>query len=326
MKALKFPGAVVLLAAAWALALPAPLSAQGYPNKSVRVVVPFAPGGATDIQARVISKELGEQFRQSFVVENRAGASGMIGAEAVVSSPADGYTILFTTAALAINATLSKSTIKFDPVKDLAPVIWTSSTPLVLIVHPGVAAKSAEELVELARKNPTRLNVALTVSGSTSHMAAEMFRQLAGISFTNVPYKGGAPAMLAMVSGEVDFLFAEALLAAPQIKAGKVRALAVTTVKPSPAFPDLPTLNALLPGFVADNWFAIYAPAGTPKEIVATLNTAIRKALETKAVRALFEQDALISVGSTPEELGAHLKREIDRYAEVIRKGNITAQ
>ena len=234
MKALKFPGAVVLLAAAWALALPAPLSAQGYPNKSVRLVVPFAPGGATDIQARVISKELGEQFGQSFVVDNRAGASGMIGAEAVVSSPADGYTILFTTAALAINATLSKSTLKFDPVKDLAPVIWTSSTPLVLIVHPGVAAKSAEELIELARKNPTRLNVALTVSGSTSHMAAEMFRQLAGISFTNVPYKGGAPAMLAMVSGEVDFLFAEALLAAPQIKAGKVRALAVTTVTAVP--------------------------------------------------------------------------------------------
>jgi tripartite-type tricarboxylate transporter receptor subunit TctC len=322
----KLPGAVVLLATACALALPAPLSAQGYPSKPVRMIVPFAPGGATDIQARVISKEVGEQFRQSFVVENRAGASGMIGAEAVVGSAADGYTVLFTTAALAINATLSKSTLKFDPVNDLAPVTWTSATPLVLIVRPGLAASSAQELVELARKNPGRLNVALTVSGSTSHMAAEMFRQLAAISFTNVPYKGGAPAMLAMVSGEVDFLFAEALLAAPQIKAGKVRALAVTTLKPSPAFSDLPTLDALLPGFVADNWFAVYAPAATPREIVATLNGAIRKALETKTVRALFEQDALIAVGSTPEELGAHLKREIDRYAEVIRKGNITAQ
>ena len=326
MNALKLPGAALLAAAAWALVLPTPVSAQGYPNKSVRMIVPFAPGGATDIQARVISKELAEQFGQSFVVENRAGASGMIGAEAVVNAPADGYTILFTTAALAINSTLSKSTMKFDPVKDLAPVIWTSSTPLVLIVNPGVAAKSAQELVELARKNPARLNAALTVSGSTSHMAAEMLKQLAGISFTSVPYKGGAPAMMAMVSGEVDFLFAEALLAAPQIKAGKVRALAVTTLKPSPAFPDLPTLDALLPGFVADNWFAIYAPAGTPREIIATLNAAIRKALETKAVRALFEQDALIAAGGTPEELGAHLRRETDRYADVIRKGNITAQ
>ena len=316
----------VLLAAAWALALPTLVSAQSYPQKSVRVIVPFAPGGATDIQARVLSREIGEQFRQPFVVENRPGASGMIGAEAVVNSAADGYTILFTTAALAINATLSRSTIKFDPVKDLAPVIWVSSTPLVLIVHPNVAAKSAEELIELARKKPASLNVALTVSGSTSHMAAEMFRQLAGISFTSIPYKGGAPAMLAMVSGEVDFLFAEALLAAPQIKAGKVRALAVTTVKPAAAFPDLPTMNSMLPGFVADNWFAIYAPAGTPTEIVSTINAAIRRALDTKTVRALFEHDALISAGGTPEDLGVHLKREIDRYADVIRKGNITAQ
>lgn len=190
MRAANLRGVVVLLAAAWALALPTHLSAQSYPGRSVRVVVPFAPGGATDIQARVLSKELGEQFRQSFIVENRPGASGMIGAESVVNSPADGYTILFTTAALAINATLARSTIKFDPVKDLAPVIWTSSTPLVLIVHPNVAAKSAEELVELARRKPASLNAALTVSGSTSHLAAELFRQLAGISFTNVSLQG----------------------------------------------------------------------------------------------------------------------------------------
>ena len=326
MKHLNFGRLVVVIAAVWALAFPTHAPAQSYPLKPVRMVVPFAPGGATDIQARVLSRELSEQFRQSFVVDNRAGASGMIGAENVVNSPADGYTYLFTTAALAINATLSRSSLKFDPVKDLAPVIWTSSTPLVLIVHPGVAAKSAGELIELARKNPARLNAALTVSGSTSHLAAELFRQLAGISFTLVPYKGGAPAMLAMVSGEVDFLFAEALLAAPQIKAGKVRALAVTTAKASPAFPDLPTLQALLPGFVADNWFAIYAPAGTPREIVATVNAAIRKALDSKSVRALFEQDALIAAGGTPEELGAHLRRETERYAEIIRKGNITAQ
>jgi tripartite-type tricarboxylate transporter receptor subunit TctC len=326
MKSLNFLRIAILIGASWALAFPAHLSAQSYPVKPVRVVVPLAPGGATDIQARVLSKVLSEQFGQPFIVDNRPGASGMIGAEAVARSSPDGYTILFTTASLAINATLSKSTIKFDPAKDLAPLIWVSSTPLVLIVHPGVAAKSAEDLVELARKKPAALNAALTVSGSTSHLAAEMFRQLAGISFTNVPYKGGAPAMLALVSGEVDFLFAEALLAAPQIKAGKVRALAVTTAKPSPTFPDLPTMNAMLSGFVADNWFAMYAPAGTPREIVATINTAVRNALDTKAVRALFEQDALTPVGSTPDELGAHLKREIDRYAEVIRKGNITAQ
>jgi tripartite-type tricarboxylate transporter receptor subunit TctC len=321
-----FARCVGSILAGWALAFSIPVPAQSYPTKAVRLVVPLAPGGATDIQARVLSKVLGEQFGQTFIVDNRPGASGMIGAESVAKSPADGYTLLFTTASLAINATLAKSTIKFDPVKDLAPIVWISSTPLVLIVNPGVMAKSAQELTELARKKPAALNAALTVSGSTSHLAAEMFRQLAGISFANVPYKGGAPAMMALVSGEVDFLFAEALLALPQIKAGKVRALAVTTAKPSPTFPDLPTMDALLPGFVADNWFAIYAPAGTPREIVATLNAAVRNALDSKAVRALFEQDALTPAGSTPEELGAYLQREIDRYADVIRKGNITAQ
>jgi tripartite-type tricarboxylate transporter receptor subunit TctC len=321
-----FARSVLLTVAASALAFPAPVPAQTYPAKAVRLVVPFAPGGATDIQARVLSKVLGEQFGQTFIVDNRPGAGGLIGAESVAKSPADGYTLLFTTASLAINATLSKGTLKFDPLKDLAPVVWVSSTPLVLIASPGVMAKSAEELTELARRKPGALNAALTVSGSTSHLAAEMYRQLAGISFASVPYKGGAPAMMALVGAEVDFLFAEALLALPQIRAGKVRALAVTTAKPSPAFPELPTMNATLPGFVADNWFAIFAPAGTPREAVATMSAAVRSALETKPVRALFEQDALAPVGSTPEELGAHFRLEIDRYGDVIRKGNITAQ
>lgn len=196
----------------------------------------------------------------------------------------------------------------------------------MLIVHPNVAAKSGAELIELARKKPGALNAAINVPGSTSHLAAEMFKQLAGLSFTTVPYKGGGLSMMAVMSSEVDFQFAEGLLAAPQIKAGKVRALAVTTPQPSAAFPDLPTMDAILPGFVADNWFAMYFPAGTPKEIVGTINAGIRKALETKTVRTLFDQDALIAVGGTPEELGAHLKREIDRYAEVIRKGSITVQ
>ena len=326
MTPLNFLRSAALFVVVSTLLSSAHLAAQGYPAKPVRLVVPLAPGGATDIQARVLAKVLTEHFGQSFIVDNRPGASGMIGAEAVAKAAPDGYTILFTTAALAINATLLRSTIRFDPATDLAPIVWVSSTPLVLIVNPGVAAKSAADLTELARTRAGGLNAGLTVSGSTSHLAAEMFRQLAGIRFTSVPYKGGAPAMLALLSGEVDFVFAEALLAAPQIKAGKVRALAVTTAKASPTFPDLPTMNAMLSGFVADNWFAMYAPAGTPREIIAAINTTVRNALDTKALRALFEQDALTPVGSTPEELAAHLKREIERYAEVIRKGNITAQ
>ena len=324
MKTLQFLRCAVLLCASWAFSTP--LLAQPFPNKPVRIIVPLAPGGATDIQARVLAKVLTEQFGQSFLVDNRPGASGMIGADAVAKSTPDGYTLLFTTAALAINATLAKSTAKFDPVKDLAPVIWVSSTPLVLIVNPNLPVKSVAELIELAKKKPGGLNAGLTVSGSTSHLAAEMFKQLAGISIANIPYKGGAPAMLALISGEVDLIFAEALLALPQIKAGKVRALAVTTATPSSVFPDLPAMNAMLPGLVADNWFAMYAPGGTPRETVVAINGAVKKALETSSVRALFAQDALTPAGSTPEELGSHLSREIERYAEVIRKGNITAQ
>ena len=323
MKVRNFPIVFALLAA---LGLPAHLSAQSYPAKLVRVIVPFAAGGGTDIQARVLFKELHEQFRQVFIVDNRPGASGLIGAEAVVNAPADGYTLLFTTATLAINTTLYGNSMKFHPAKGLAPVIWVSSTPLVLIVHPSVPAKSPKELIELARRKPALLNASINVPGSTSHLSAEMLKQLAGLKFTTVPYKGGGLSMVALVSGEVDFQFAEGLLAAPQIRARKARALAVTTAKPSAAFPDLPTMDSVLPGLISDNWFAMYFPAGTPKEIVAAINGAIRKALETKAVRALFEQDALTAVGGTPEELGAHLQREIARYGEVIRKGNITVQ
>lgn len=326
MKARNLSGVVILLSTVAALAMPAHLLAQSYPAKPVRVIVPFPPGGGTDVQARILGKHLHEQLGQLFIIDNRAGASGLIGAELAVNSPADGYTILFTTATLAINTTLYGNTMKFHPVKNLAPISFVSTTPLVLIVHPSVPARTAKEMIALARKNPAPLNAAINVAGSTSHLSAEMFKQLAGVNVTTVPYKGGAPSMVAVMGGEVDFQFAEGLLAAPQIKAAKVRALAVTTPQPVAFFPNLPTMNSLLPGFVSDNWFAMYFPAGTPREIVAAINAAIRKALETKDVRAFFERDALIPVGGTPEELGAHLQREIARYAEVIRKGNITLQ
>ena len=324
MKILRLPRWLIVLCAGWAFSTP--LLAQPYPAKPVRIIVPFAPGGATDIQARVFARVLGEQTGQAVVVENRPGASGLIGAEAVARAAPDGYTILFTTAALAINATLSKSTLSFDPVKDLAPVMWVSSTPLVLIANPNLPAKSVAELIELSKQKPAGLNAALTVSGSTSHLAAEMFRQLSGVRFTNVPYKGGAPAMLALVGGEVDFLFAEAVLALPQIKAGKVRAIAVTTAQASGVFPGLPAMNASLPGLVADNWFAIFTAGGTPRETITALNGALRKAMESNPVRALFEQDALTPAGGSPDELASHFRREIERYAEVIRKGGIAAQ
>jgi tripartite-type tricarboxylate transporter receptor subunit TctC len=316
----------VLIVGYAVLAFPVHLSAQSYPAKPVRIVVPFAAGGGTDIQARILGKHLQEQFGQPFIVDNRAGASGLIGAELVVNAPADGYNLLLTTATLATAPAFYANTMKFHPLKDLAPVIQVSTTPMVLIVHPSVPARSPQELIALAKSKPAILNAAINVPGSTSHLSAEMLKQFTGVKFTAVPYKGGGLSMVAIMGGEVDFQFAEGLLAAPQIKASKVRALAVTTPQPVAFFPNLPTMNSILPGFVSDNWFGMYFPAGTNKEIVAAINTAVRKALETKEVRALFERDALVAVGGMPEELGAHLKSEIARYAEIIRKGNVTLQ
>jgi len=308
------------------LALGGPVHAQAWPAKPVRVIVPFPPGGGTDVQARVIVKEFQDQLSQTFIIDNRAGASGLIGAELVVNSPADGYTILFTTATLAINTTLYGDRMKFHPVKNLAPISFVSTTPMVLIVHPSVPARTAKEMIELSRRNRAPLNAAINVAGSTSHLSAEMFKQLAGVNVTTVPYKGGGPSMVAVMGGEVDFQFAEGLLVSPQLKAGKIRALAVTTPQPSPFFPDLPTMTSLLPGFVSDNWFAMYFPAGTSREIVANMNATIRKTLATETVRAFAKREVLTLVGGTPDELGAFLRDEIARYGEVIRKGNIKLQ
>jgi len=321
-----FSAIVALICGGVALALPAAVAAQSYPAKPVRVIVPLPAGGGTDIQARVLFKDLHEQFNQIFIVDNRPGASTLIGTESVVNSAADGYTLLFTTAVVAINATLHAKSVKFHPERNLTPVTWVSSTPLVLTVHPSVPAKSPKDLIQLANKKSGMFNAAINVPGSTSHLSAELFKQLAGLQFTTVPYKGGNFSMTALVSGEVDFQFAEGLFAAPQVRAGKARALAVTSDKPSPFFGGLPTMDSILPGFVIDQWFGMFFPAGTPREAVGAINGAVRKALQSKAVRTLFEQDAVIGVGSTPEEFGAHVRREVNRYAEVIRKGNITAQ
>lgn len=309
-------------AVALGFAFSAAAHAQTWPAKPVRVIVPFAPGGGTDIQARLLAKNFYESMGQTFVVENRAGAAGVIGAELGARAPADGYTILFTTASLAVNVTLYGSRIKFDPLKDLAPVSWISSTPLVLVVHPSVPVKSVKELVALAKKSGG-LNAGSNGAGTTSHLSVEMLRQMTGVNVTHVPYKGGGPSMVALVSGETDLLFGTGPVAAPQIKAGKVRALAVTTAKKSSAFPQLPTMASIYPGFESDNWYAMFFPAGTPKPIVDKLNAEIAKALKSKDIQEFMPREALDAVASSPEELAANFRREIARYAKIIKAANI---
>ncbi|HET9405041.1 MAG TPA: tripartite tricarboxylate transporter substrate binding protein [Burkholderiales bacterium] len=304
------------------MALSGTSQAQNWPVKPVRIIVPFAPGGGTDIQARLLGKNFFESMGQTFVVENRAGASGIIGAELAARSPADGYTILFTTASLAVNVTLYGKRIKFDALKDLAPVSWISSTPLVLVVHPSVPVKSAKELVALAKKSGG-LNAASNGAGTTSHLSIEMLKQLTGVKVTHVPFKGGGPSMVSVVSGETDLLFATGPVASTQVKAGKVRALAVTTAKKSSAFPELPTMTSIYPGLESDNWYAMFFPTGTPRPIIDKLNSEIAKALKAKDIQDFMPREALDAVASSPEELHANFKREIARYAKIIQAGNI---
>ena len=311
--------------AAVALIAAVEAGAQVWPSKTVRIVVPFGPGGGTDIQGRLLSKKFTESMGQTFVVDNRAGAAGLIGAEIVAKSPPDGYNILFTTASLAVNVSLyKKSTI--DPLRDLMPVSWISSVPLVLVVHPSVPAKNVKELVALAKKRSGKMNVASNGSGTTSHLSIEMLRQLAGVDVAHIPYKGGGPAITAMLTGEVDFTFATALAAQPHIKSGRVRPLAVTTGKRSSTFPDLPTMDSLYPGFESDNWYAMFLPAGTPREIVTKLNAEIVKALIAPDVHDFITKEGGDPVGSTPEDLAKYFRREVEKYAKIIKAGNITAE
>ncbi len=298
-------------------------AAESWPAKPVRIIVPFGAGGGTDIQGRLLSKKFYESMGQTFVVDNRPGAGGLIGAEIVAKqSPADGYTVLFTTASLSVNVSLYKK-IAFDPVKDLAPVSWVSSVPLVLVSHPSVPAKDVKELIALAKRRAGQLNAGSNGSGTTSHLSIEMLKQMAGVDVTHIPYKGGGPAMAALIAGEVDFQFATALTAQPHIKSGKVRAYAVTTAKRSKTFPELPTMDSLYPGFESDNWYAMFLPAGTPNDIVGRLNAEIVKALNARDVQEFMAKEGGEAVASTPEALSAYFKREVGKYSKVIKVANI---
>jgi tripartite-type tricarboxylate transporter receptor subunit TctC len=291
----------------------------------VRIIVPFGAGGGTDIQGRLLAQKFQVSMGQNFLVENRSGASGLIGAEFVAKGPSDGYNILFTTASLAVNMVLFAKRIKFDPLTDLEPVSWVSSVPLVLTIHPSVPAKNLKEFVALAKKPGGNLIAAHNGSGTTSHLSVEMLKLFGGARVTPVPYKGGGPAIVAQISGESDFTFATALAVQPFMKTGKVRTIAVTTSKRSSSFPDLPTMTSIFPDFEADNWYAMFYAKGTSKDIIAKLNTEILKALKAPDLNDFIRKEGGEPVGSTPEELAAYFKREAAKYTKVINAANVTA-
>lgn len=299
--------------------------AQSYPVKPVRIVVPVAPGGGTDPQARLLGRKFQESMGQVFVVENRTGAASMIGTEFVVKSPADGYTLLCAASTLAGAYTLQKN-LSFDLLKDLAPVGQISSAATFLVVHSSVPVSSVKEFIVLAKKQAGKLNAGSGGNGSANHLSLEMFKQRAGIQATHIPYKGSGPATIALMSGEVDFSFAGALTSLPHIRSGRIKALAVTTLKPSPLVPGAPPLASLYPGFESTNWYAFFAPAGTPEAIVNKISQEIARAIQLPDVREFMAREGAEPVGSTPQEFATFFRNEVDRYAKVIRSANIRVE
>ena len=316
--------ALVLSGAAFIISTAA--SAQDWPNKAVRMIVPFGTGGGTDIQARLLADSFRQSTGQTFITDNRSGAGGTIGAEIVAQAPPDGYTILFTTASLAVNTTLFSKSLKFDPRKDLLPISLVSSTPLVLCTHPSVPAKSVKELVSLAKKNPGKLNHGVNSAGTTSHLAAELMKQRAGLDTVIIAFKGGGPAAAALMTGEIDMLFATGPVAARNLATGRIKCLAVASPKKASAFPDLPTVASSIPDFAADNWYAMFFPKGTPQEFATKMYGAIKKALSEPKIAKFYKQEGLEPIAGPASELQQVFERDIQKYAEVIKRANIRVQ
>ena len=312
----------ICLAAAAVAVLAAGAHAQSYPVKPVRIIVPVAPGGGTDPQARILARKFQESMGQTFVVENRTGAASMIGTEAVARAPADGYTLLCAASTLSGAPSLQKN-LSFDVVRDLAPVGQISSAATFLVAHPSVPASSVKEFIALARKRAGKLNAGSGGVGSANHLSLEMLKQRAGIQATHIAYKGSGPATIALMSGEVDFSFAGALTSLPHIRSGRIKALAVTTLKPSSLLPDVPPLATLYPGFESTNWYAFFAPAGTPEAIVSKISQEIARAIRLPDVREFMAREGAEPVGSTPQEFTAFFRSEVSRYAQVIKSANI---
>jgi len=297
--------------------------AAAWPEKPVRMIVPFGTGGGTDIQARLLADNLRSQTGQNFVIENRSGAGGTIGAQIVVEQPGDGYTMLFTTATLAINTTLYSKRLKFNTRTDLVPSTMVSTAPNVLCVHPSVPARSVKELITLAKKNPGKLNNGVNTPGSTSHLAGELFAQLGDLKTVIIAYTGGGPAMAGLITGDVDFLFATGPVASRAMKTGRVHCLGVTTPERNKGLPELPPIKEVLPGMDIGNWYSMFFPKGTDPAIANKMSQLIKKALADKKIESFFEKEGIVSVASSPAELKQMFEADIKKYAALIKSRKI---
>lgn len=311
------------LATAW----PGLARAQGaWPAKAVNYIVPFTAGGSTDVVGRTLTTKLGERLGQPFVVENKPGAAGAVGAAAVAKAPPDGYTLFGGTISThAINASLYKN-LPYDPVKDFEPVSLIATLPNVLIVNAGLGVNTVAELVALIKRDASKRTFASSGAGTSTHLAGELFADIIGVQLTHIPYKGTPPALTDVASGQVPFMFDQMTAALPLVQAGRLKFLAVTTAKRTHVAPEIPTMmEAGVPNFEMSSWQAVYAPKGTPRAIIQRLNAEIVRILALPDVRdKLANQLGMTIVGSSPEELAAHMAREIPRWAELVRKSGAT--
>lgn len=301
-------------------------SQQSYPNRPVRLVVPFPPGGGADNLARMLQDRLTQRLGQQVIIDNRAGANGNIGMEIVARAPADGYTMVITSVGTwAVNPSLYK--LSFDAIKDFAPIIQISSSPGVLVVHPSLPVKNVKELVALAKAQPGKLDYGSAGVGGFGHISAVVFTQMTGTRMVHIPYKGAGPALMDLLAGQIQVLFNDATATMPHLKSGRMRALAVTSIKRMPVLSELPTIDeAGVKGYDNSAWMAIAAPAGTPKEIIARLNSDLSAILRLPDIQEKSAALGAVIIGGTPEQLADYLKSEIAKFARVVKDAKITAQ
>lgn len=306
------------------LAAGSPVLSAGFPDRPVTLVVPFAAGGSTDVVARIIAQKMSEDLGQQVIVQNVAGAGGNLGADNVARAEPDGYTILMGTVAThALNPLILKST-PYDPIKDFAPVSLLVVVPNVLVVNPSLPAKDVKELLALLKADPEKYSYASSGNGTPLHLSGELFKSMAGVNMQHIPYKGAGPALNDVIGNQVPIMFDNLPSSSGHIKSGTLRALAVTTAQRAPSFPDIPTVaESGIPGYETYTWNALFAPAGTPPEVVARLNASANKVLTDPSVMERMKEFSATIVGSTPEALGEHVKAEIAKWTPVVKDANV---
>ncbi len=318
---LGLPAAVAGLVAALGAT---PVQAQQYPTKVVRVIVPFAPGGGSDLTARQFSAKLSEYLGQQFVVDNRGGAGGLIGMEMTAKAPPDGYTIMMMSGSFSATSALNKP--KFDPIHNIVPVAEFGITPFVLTVHPSLPPKTTKELIAMARAKPNALSYASPGVGSITHLATELLLGMTKVKMVHIPYKSTGAAMSDLLSGQAPIIVGSLLPVVPHVETGRLRALAVTTGKRWYSLPNVPTVNEAVPGYDVELWFGTMAPRGTPQPIIEQLNAALNKALQSPDMKKNLEAQGMIGTGGTPQKFGERINREYDRWLKVVKDSDIKVE